>query len=316
MEIWMVNLKLNCESVINGKRPCVILSSWKTCVRQNGIINLVPLTTNLVKYLDVHIDLEGYNLKEISKALCNQILTIDKKNLLFRVGMITDISTQLRIESALESQMDLRKTRLNVEDTDDLENFFIERVKNISNRAVYENLKKEIRDCTNNNMNEECIIACDKLYKLMADSPIDNKSEYLWVLNYYSAIVFNRLEKNELALIRAKESLKYVGSLQESLNQKFGLTMWCIGYCYSNLGNNEKAFCIYKSLASYYKKENKRHMRINVIFNIAKLKKNVNKMKFLIKLIEDISYEDFETKRTKTRLLKQMEEDYLEVIAQ
>ena len=190
MDIWMVNLKLNCESVMNGKRPCIILSSWRTCIRKTGIVNVVPLTTNLTKYLDVHIDLEGYNLKEMSKILCNQVLTIDKDLLLFRLGKIDSISKQLEIEKAVETQMDLTKSRLNVEDTDELENFFMGRVKNISNRAVYDDLKNEIRELLCNGENEKCIIACDKLKLLVIDSDLGNKNEYLWFCSYHSAIMF------------------------------------------------------------------------------------------------------------------------------
>jgi hypothetical protein len=76
-----------------------------------------------------------------------------------------------------------------------------------------------------------------------------------------------------------------------------------------NLSLNKKAITIYRKLALYYKKENKTNMRINVIFNIAKLEKNFKKMNVLILLMKKIEFKDFDTNKSKEILLKQMEDD-------
>jgi mRNA-degrading endonuclease toxin of MazEF toxin-antitoxin module len=231
MEIWEADFSHNYKSVICGKHPCIILSNFKTNVRSYGTVNVVPLTSNLVKYLNVHIDLKGYNLKEDSKALCNQIQTIDKSCLSFKIGKIDDIFTQLEIEKALESQMDLNKKQIDA-DSDELEDYFITNVKKLDDKVLCNKLKTEIHQCICDSKNEECTVLCDKLIELVHKSSIDTREEYLWYCYYNKALVFNRLQKYELALLNSKESLRFTGNLKDGISTKYGFTMWILAYTY------------------------------------------------------------------------------------
>lgn len=313
MDIWEADFKHSYKSVICGKHPCIILSNFKTNVRNYGTVNVIPLTSNLIKYLNVHINLNGYKLKESSKALCNEIQTIDKSSLCFKIGKIDDVCTQLEIEKAILSQMNLNKNYIDTENIEELENYFIGNIKNMNNVGLYNKLKSEIIDLAYKSENEECVISCNKLIEAVLNSNTKDKLSFLWYGYYHRALMFNRLNHYDLALADVKESLKYTGNLKEGLNDKYSYSMWLLSYTLENLNNIEKAIEIYKNLEKYYKNMGRLNLRIDMLYNVARLNENSNRMYTLIQIVEKIDFSEFNTNKTKEGVLKQMYEDYFKL---
>jgi len=123
MDIWEADFDNNYKSVITGRHSCIILSNWKVNIRKGGSVSVIPLTSNLTKYTDAQIVLEGYNLKKPSKALCNQVTSIDKSKLLFKIGTIDNIAVQIEIQNAVNKQLELSDNSF---DALDLENLFVD----------------------------------------------------------------------------------------------------------------------------------------------------------------------------------------------
>ena len=106
-DIWLVNLEPTIGAEINKTRPCVII--------QNDIGNahspftiIAPLTT---KKLEVVRNFEVFVSKKAgidadSKALLNQIRSIDKKRLMERIGHVDD-ETMGIIDEAIKISLGL-----------------------------------------------------------------------------------------------------------------------------------------------------------------------------------------------------------------
>jgi len=308
MEIWMADFNFGYKSVINGKHPCVILSTWKTCIKKGGSINVVPLTSNLIKYVSTQVDLKGFNLKEESKALINQILTVDKSCLLFKIGMVNDISTQLEIEKSIEAQLELSNKFVSTENAEQLEDFFLGNTKVLNNKAIYGKLKNEIGLFAKTNRIEECAVACTKLIELVLASTIENKAEFLWFGYYHRAWTFIKLKHYDMAITDARQSLKFTGNLKEGLNNRYSYSMWVLSNAYENV-DVDKSVELYTSLVRYYKSMGRTNLQIDILFNIAKCKKNVNRMITLIKIMEKFNFVENETNKTKEIILEQMNND-------
>lgn len=87
-EIWIADLGSKDGSVQGGKRPVIVL--------QNNVGNkyspttiVVPLTSQLKNDLPVHADLgTQYGLKKVSTALTEQITTINRYQLISKIGVL------------------------------------------------------------------------------------------------------------------------------------------------------------------------------------------------------------------------------------
>lgn len=88
--------------VHSGRRPVLIYSN-----RANNIysptVNVIPLTKQ-IKYLCVHVKIEGCGLREPSVVLPEQITTIDKSQLLCKIGSITDEYME-QVDKAVDIQL-------------------------------------------------------------------------------------------------------------------------------------------------------------------------------------------------------------------
>lgn len=310
MEIWMADFKDNGnKSVVKGKHPCIIISGWKSNIKKSGIVNVIPITSNLTKYLNVHIDLHGYSLKGQSKALCNQVCSIDKDLLEFKIGQIDDIYTQLEIEKAILTQFQMNNQRLEIEDNKQFEDYFINTMKGNNNIKIYNDLKDKIYELTSKELYEDCIISCNKLIELILDSKIVNKMEFLWHGYYHRAMAYSKMNHNDLALEDARMSLTFIDNIRSGISNKYSYSMWMVAYCYENIGDIEAALKVYSQISLYYKSQGRFGMRAAIIFNIAKLEKNINRMKSLTKIMENANFIEYETNKTREYLLQQMKEE-------
>lgn len=285
MEIWMANFDHNFKSVINGKHPCVILSTWKTCIRKGGNIQVVPLTSNLVKYVDAHIDLKGYNLKNESKAMCNEIMSIDKESLLFKIGKITDAKTQIEIETAVENQLDLSSNNYNALD---LENLFVDNNSTVNNDKVkLENLKSRVYACDHSREYEEAIILALELEELSTKCKIAEKSEFIWYSLYIQATANLGLGNKELALDKIQQALRYISD-PKKFSHSYSISVWALSNCYEDMGDIVKACQIYKSLSHHYKNEGETILRLQCVFSTASLKLNQKAMKNIYNILKTV----------------------------
>jgi len=94
-ELWYVNLGQRQGSLQYGVRPCLVDSN-DVNNKYSNIINVYPLTSQMTKSkIPVHIEIEGYGLKEKSIILIEQGLPIDiRYQLLSYIGTVDDLITK------------------------------------------------------------------------------------------------------------------------------------------------------------------------------------------------------------------------------
>ncbi len=106
-DIWIGNLPENNGCVQCGKRPLFIISNDKNNQYSN-VVNVIPLTTKMNKRkLPCHVEIwdhKRYGLSEPSTMMCEQIQTIPKENIAFKVGEIRDTNMLIQICKAMQIQ--------------------------------------------------------------------------------------------------------------------------------------------------------------------------------------------------------------------
>lgn len=185
----------------------------------------------------------------------------------------------------------------------------MKRVDDMEEENSFCKLKYEIYQLSINKEYDKCISRCDELIGLINKHKIDEKKEYLWYAFYHKGIMYSKINQYDLALKNAKESLKYVGDIYE-INNNYSYTMWLLAKCYENLYTTiDEAIDIYKTLSRYYKMIGYKNLRISTIFNQAVLLKNTNRMMQLIKIVEQIDFEENECDLSRYKLLEEMNKD-------
>lgn len=108
MDIWKVNLPLDPEThVQGGQRPALIVSN-DDINAYSALVTIVPITKNMKrKAIPCNIPLEGFGLHLPSLALCEQIQTIDKRQLCHKIGNVDDPTKVVELKCALIAQMNL-----------------------------------------------------------------------------------------------------------------------------------------------------------------------------------------------------------------
>lgn len=86
------------SQVQQGVRPVIIISNDLNN-KYSPVVTVVPLTSKLSKHhLPTHINIQGYGLPKKSVILGEQIITLDKKNLIEKIGTIIDVKMRNRIK--------------------------------------------------------------------------------------------------------------------------------------------------------------------------------------------------------------------------
>lgn len=109
-DVWYVDLPTNSDSLQAGRRPCIIVSN-NMANKFSPIIQVVALTTKIAKAkIPTHVILKSgtANLKEDSIALCEQIISINKKTLVDKVGSLDGYNLE-RIDRGMSIQLQLDK---------------------------------------------------------------------------------------------------------------------------------------------------------------------------------------------------------------
>lgn len=97
-----------------GKRPAVVVSN-DTGNAYAPIIEVVFLTTNTKRWLPTHVEIKSSSAR--SKALCEQVTTVDKKRVSDYVGKVTkremeEIEKAIKISLAIEEREEERMEEL------------------------------------------------------------------------------------------------------------------------------------------------------------------------------------------------------------
>lgn len=107
LEIWMCRMGDNGGSVQRGNRPVLIVSNDANN-RYSTTINVMPMTTKMNKRnLPCHVVLENfeqYGLTAPSTIMVEQLTTISKENLMYKMGCIDDKDTLMEIYKAMQIQ--------------------------------------------------------------------------------------------------------------------------------------------------------------------------------------------------------------------
>ena len=107
-ELWTADLLFPKESGLKkGRRPVVVVSDGET-IGDTGFVSVVPLTKDLCqKQLLSHVLLCSRYLNHPSRALCEQITTVDKNRLVRRIGYVEDPYDRFAINRALAAHLHL-----------------------------------------------------------------------------------------------------------------------------------------------------------------------------------------------------------------
>lgn len=102
-EVYWANLGNQFGSVQKGKRPVVIISNPKNN-KYSPIVNVLPITSQKKNSIPVHVDIGiECGLEQSSTVLIEQILTIDKRQLIEHIGKC-DKNTMIKITRAMVLQ--------------------------------------------------------------------------------------------------------------------------------------------------------------------------------------------------------------------
>jgi mRNA interferase MazF len=106
-DIWMADLprRVGMTSVVWGKRPVVIVSN-NLNNEHSEVVLVVPLTSRLGKtQLPTHVFLKDQGLDVPSYALCEQIMPIDKCELLDKMGVVEKKWDRMCLLHAMQVQL-------------------------------------------------------------------------------------------------------------------------------------------------------------------------------------------------------------------
>jgi mRNA interferase MazF len=102
-EVWWADFDPSVGSEIKKRRPAIIVSANASNLRL-GRVQVVPTTTGGVR------NYPGQSLVTVgdrrSRALADQIRTLDKSRLVDRIGMLSDDDLR-RVECAIKTQLAL-----------------------------------------------------------------------------------------------------------------------------------------------------------------------------------------------------------------
>ena len=112
-EIWEAALPDAAGShVQHGRRhPCVIVSN-DAANTHSPLVTIVPLCSHMrKKRLPTHVPVHAPALTKESFAVCEQIITLDKSNLIAAIDCVRDGSERAQLERALAIQLGIAETQ-------------------------------------------------------------------------------------------------------------------------------------------------------------------------------------------------------------
>lgn len=107
-DIFMAALPDDMEgSLQSGTRPVVIVSN-DMANKHSPVLTILPITSRMTKKnLPTHVPVEECGLEKKSLVLAEQIMSINRKDLLKKMGSITNTIYERRVKRAMEIQLSL-----------------------------------------------------------------------------------------------------------------------------------------------------------------------------------------------------------------
>ena len=87
-----------------GIRPAIVISN-DMCNKHSPVVTVVPLTSRTKRRLPTHVTVYGYGLACMSTAICEQLTTIDKGQIMRKIGHISHKGVQIAIDRAISTQI-------------------------------------------------------------------------------------------------------------------------------------------------------------------------------------------------------------------
>ena len=115
-EIWEANLPDAAGShVQHGRRHPWVIVSNDAANTHSPLVTIVPLCSHLrKKRLPTHVPAHAPALTKESFAVCEQIITLDKSNMIAAIGCIQDSSERAQLERALAIQLGMAEAEKEV----------------------------------------------------------------------------------------------------------------------------------------------------------------------------------------------------------
>ena len=109
-ELWIASLPTRKGSTLkSGRRPVLIVSA--ETYEALPYVSIIPLTRDLTtQQLPSHVLLCSPFLDAPSRALCEQVTTLDRDCLLRRIGRIEDVFDRFSLRRALAAHLSLEGT--------------------------------------------------------------------------------------------------------------------------------------------------------------------------------------------------------------
>lgn len=107
-EIWIAVLPYQEGShVIRGPHPVIIVLN-DTVNARSPLLTVIPLTSNLKRFaMMTHVLIRGQGLHHDSLALCEQIMPLDKMNMIQRVGYVSNEYDRYALIQGVGAQLGL-----------------------------------------------------------------------------------------------------------------------------------------------------------------------------------------------------------------
>jgi len=248
----------------------LILSNYK-CNIKSPEVNAVMITSKLRK-LPSHVDFEGFGLLEKSEVKCEKIFTLQKlTQLIKKVGNISDIGLQIKIENALAQQLQLNVNYNNF-NAFDLENLFVDNNKTENDKVKLEELKSELFVCYRDKKYKKSIELAKNLKAVSTELKYGDK-QYIWYSYYMISLSNLALNNVEESFENVKICLSYI-TKPSSYSKDYGISLWLFANILEEMKDNKRCLKIYTSLIRYYKNNNETMMRIANLYSVAYVKRN------------------------------------------
>lgn len=286
-DIVYIDLKESDKYIQAGIRPCVVVSSAKSLLK-NETISICPTTTKVNKKTVFHLEVSGFGLSKNSIILTEQIRGINRSSIIKKIGTL-DNKKLNELNCKLNLHLNISEKKMDVEG-------LMMVVNNIDKEC--ELLKGEMYVKFLEEKYEECKELSKQLIK------IAKKHYYKWY-SYYTLSLID-VKENNYSLENIEKAMHFLGENEDHSK----LTLWGYGRLLEEV-NKDKAIEIYINLAEAYRLDDQ-IQRLSVLSNILRLKGRKNSFKRLVEVAKELDYT--KTYIEKESLIKSLESEYKALI--
>ena len=271
-DIFMAELKGE-GSLLQGKHPVLVLSS-QVNNKFSELINIVPLTSTTSNNPSNILIGTECGLKHESTILANQILTISKSDILFKIGFI-NLQKMEEVSKVLMNQLGIKNNG-----------------GQFAMCKVYTEKRNEIKiaKCQEdfNKMEQLAQEYMKNLYKIgCVIEGEDINSELMWT-NYYLALA----KKNHGEILKAYNLSKIAISYSSEKNSEYFYNIWLLGSICSLRGSEfkEEGIEAFDQCIEFYDMIGEKKYLTLSIFNKARITHNISQMEACIKTYKNTKF--------------------------